>query len=88
MSAENQTPANETTGRNDDMDPRIAALQALLHEQGLPEIRASVAGSHREIAALAAPPQLAAELARLADAIKAIGFLYVALELETAEAGS
>lgn len=88
MSAENQHAATEAAARNPAADPRIAALHALLHEHGLSEVRASVAGSHREIAALSAHPHHAVELALLADAIKDLGFLYVALDLEAAEAGS
>jgi hypothetical protein len=66
-------------------DPRIAALRELLLEHGLADVRIGVAGSRREIAALAAPTNLAGALAELAPAIQALGFNYVALDLAPGE---
>lgn len=66
-------------------DSRLADLRRLLQESGFPEVQASIAGSRQEIAALRSPPERVAELAEIANTIKSIGFLYVALEITPAQ---
>lgn|GEM_PF-2247309 len=73
------SPAAEDSGGD---DPRLAALQDLLQQHGLLEVRAVAVGSRGEIAALTAPLHLADRLAALATAIKRLGFLYVTLDLD------
>src|SRR5690606_17593630 len=57
-------------------DPRVREAERLLAERGVAGARVGVAGHQREIAAIVAPP------VGLAPAIRALGFRYVALELE------
>lgn len=63
-------------------DPRVEAAERLLAEQGLSGARVRVAGHEREVAAVVAPPDTFARLVELAPAIRALGFRYIALELE------
>ena len=63
-------------------DPRVEAAERLLAEQGVSGARVRVAGHEREVAAVVAPPATFARLVELAPAIRALGFRYIALELE------
>ncbi len=63
-------------------DPRVRAAERLLAERGVTGARVSVAGHERDIAAVVAPPETFARLVELAPAIRALGFRYIALELE------
>ena len=67
-------------------DARIAAAERALAEHGLHGTRVEVEGHEREIAALRVPEAAWERLmgpdgVRLADAVKAAGFRYVALDL-------
>ena len=67
-------------------DPRIAAAERALAEHGLCGAEVEVEGHEREIAALRVPEAAWARMmgpdgVRLADAVKAAGFRYVALDL-------
>jgi len=62
-------------------DTRIAAVEAILEREGIAG-HASVAGHVDDVAALAVGPEHLARLAELAPEIKALGFRYVAIELE------
>ena len=67
-------------------DARIAAAKRALAEHGLHGASVEVEGHEREIAALRVPEvawarMLGPEGVRLADAVKAAGFRYVALDL-------
>ena len=67
-------------------DARIAAAERALAEQGLYGAVVEVEGHEREIAALRVPEAAWARMlgpdgVRLADAVKAAGFRYVALDL-------
>ena len=68
-------------------DPRIAHAERALAEQGLHGATVEVEGHEREIAALRVPEAEWARMigpdgVRLADAVKAAGFRYVALDLD------
>lgn len=63
-------------------DPRVREAERLLAERGVAGARVGVAGHQREVAAIVAPPASFALLVELAPAIRALGFRYVALELE------
>ena len=63
-------------------DPRISRAAALLAEHGLAP-RVSVAGQAADILAIDAAFTNLTELRDLAPALKALGFRYVALELNT-----
>jgi PP-loop superfamily ATP-utilizing enzyme len=76
---------DEARGAGEDpaaRDTREVAAERLLAEHGLAGVRVRTAGHEREVAAIAAPPSALARLAELAPAIRALGFRYVALELE------
>ena len=67
-------------------DVRIAAAERALAEHGVFGATVEVEGHEREIAALRVPEaawarMLGPEGVRLADAVKAAGFRYVALDL-------
>ena len=67
-------------------DARIAAAERALAEHGLYGAAVEVEGHEREIAALRVPEaawerMLGPDGVRLADAVKAAGFRYVALDL-------
>ncbi|HEX8392560.1 MAG TPA: hypothetical protein VF665_09420 [Longimicrobium sp.] len=69
-----------------DGDPRVALALAALAEAGVPGARVSVEGHEREMAAVRVPAALwermmGDEGARIAGAVKAAGFRYVALDL-------
>ena len=71
-------------------DDRIAAAERALAEAGFPGAAVDVEGHQREIAAVRVPAAaweraLGADGARAADAVKAAGFRYVALDLAPAE---
>lgn len=83
MSDAFRQPPNIATAGDGADDPRITALHDLLQRHGLPEVRASAVGNRQEIVALSAPLHLADRLAELATVIKALGFLYVTLDLDT-----
>ena len=63
-------------------DPRVREAERLLAERGVTGARVGVAGQEREIAAVMAPPDTFARLVELAPEIRALGFRYIALELE------
>lgn len=63
-------------------DPRVRDAERLLAEHGVTGARVRIAGHEREIAAVAAPPDAFPRLVELAPALRALGFRYVALELE------
>lgn len=65
-------------------DERELRAEALLRANGLDEVRVTAVGQPPEIAAVQAPVALAARLAELAPAVRALGFRYVALDLTTA----
>ena len=70
-------------------DPRLAAAQRVLAEHGVHGARVEVEGHDREIAALHVPEPAWARMmgpdgVRIADAVKAAGFRYVALDLAPA----
>ncbi len=62
-------------------DARLAAVEAILAREGIAG-RASAAGFADDVAALLVAPEALARLAELAPEIKALGFRYVAIELE------
>jgi hypothetical protein len=73
------------------VDPRVAAAERALAEHGVSGAMVEVEGHEREIAALRVPEgewerMMGPDGARLADAVKAAGFRYVALDLLTADA--
>lgn len=76
-------------GAKGEAHPRFEALRLLLSEYGLAEVLPEVAGDRGEIAALTAPAHRIAEvwprIAELTGQIKALGFHYVALDLQGAE---
>jgi hypothetical protein len=72
-------------------DPRIAAAERALVEHGVHGAQVEVEGHEREIAALRVPESEWARMMgpdgiRVADAVKAAGFRYVALDLLAADA--
>lgn len=73
------------TGPGSGADPRVREAERLLESRGLVGVRVEVAGHEREIASVLAPHGLAARIAELAPEIKALGFRYVALDLNTGE---
>ncbi|MFL5383298.1 MAG: hypothetical protein ACJ8GN_12335 [Longimicrobiaceae bacterium] len=71
-------------------DPRIAATQRALAEHDVHGAEVGVEGHEREIAALRVPGAAWARMmgpdgVRIADAVKAVGFRYVALDLADPE---
>jgi PP-loop superfamily ATP-utilizing enzyme len=67
-------------------DPRLAAAERVLADHGVYGARVEVEGHEREIAALHVPEPTWARMmgpdgVRIADAVKAAGFRYVALDL-------
>lgn len=66
-------------------DPRAREAERLLASRGLVSVRVDVAGHEREIASVRASHRLARRIAELAPEIKALGFRYVALDLNTGE---
>lgn len=62
-------------------DGRLARARALLEREGM-TAQVEVAGRQGEIAAVRGDPSLREGLARLAPEIRALGFRYVALELD------
>lgn len=62
-------------------DTRIGAAEAILAREGLPG-KVSVAGHAGDVAAVIVPPEHLARLAELAPELKALGFRYVAIDLE------
>lgn len=62
-------------------DQRAETAERLLRERGIEGARVSSAGNHGEIASVQVSMDYFARLAELAPEIKALGFLYVALEL-------
>ena len=73
-------------------DARIAAAERALAEHGLHGAEVEVEGHQREIAALRVPEaewerMMGPDGLRLADAVKAAGFRYVALDLGEPSAG-
>jgi glutathione synthase/RimK-type ligase-like ATP-grasp enzyme len=68
-------------------DERAARAQALLRRHGLHDAVVSTAGAAAEVAAIQAPPETAATLRRLAPALRALGFRYVALDLSATARG-
>jgi len=72
-------------------DPRIAAAGRALADHGVHGAVVEVEGHEREIAALRVPEaawerMMGPDGVRLADAVKAAGFRYVALDLAPADA--
>lgn len=72
-------------------DPRIAAAERALAEHGVHGAEVDIEGHEREIAALHVPESAWARVmgpdgVRIADAVKAAGFRYVALDLLAADA--
>jgi hypothetical protein len=63
------------------MDERLAPVRLLLERHGL-ATSVSVAGTEGEIVAVGAPPEQRPQLADLAPAIRALGFRYVAIDLD------
>jgi hypothetical protein len=73
-------------------DARTAAAERALAEHGLYGAEVQVEGHEREIAALRVPEAAWARMlgpdgVRLADAVKAAGFRYVALDLAAPDVG-
>lgn len=68
------------------MSAHVAQAQALLRAAGI-DASIAVAGAQGEIAAVRAPADRLADVAAHAAAIRALGFRYVALELEAEPAG-
>jgi PP-loop superfamily ATP-utilizing enzyme len=73
-------------------DPRIHAAARALAEHGVRDAAVEVEGHEREIAALRVPAAdwerlLGSEGVALADAVKAAGFRYVALDLAAPDDG-
>jgi hypothetical protein len=73
------------------VDPRVAAAERALAEHGVSGAMVEVEGHEREIAALRVPEgewerMMGPDGVLLADAVKAAGFRYVALDLLTADA--
>jgi PP-loop superfamily ATP-utilizing enzyme len=71
-------------------DARVPQALAALEEAGVPGASVEVEGHEREIAAVRVPADAWARLlgeegARLAAAVKAAGFRYVALDLRAAD---
>ena len=71
-------------------DERVARAERALAEHGLYGATVEVEGHEREIAALRVPEaewerMMGPDGARLADAVKAAGFRYVALDLAPAD---
>ena len=71
-------------------DPRLAEAGALLAERGLAGAELRVEGHQAEVAALRVPAAaweevLGPEGARLTEALRGLGFRYVALDLEPLE---
>ena len=85
MTAEHHSSSIGPGGRAGQPDSRLAALEALLHGCGLDDVLPSTAGDRQEIAVLTADPRLAHRLADLAHEIRALGFDYVTLDLDTIE---
>lgn len=76
------------TGESSDPRARAAAAERLLAEAGIGGTRVRAAGRVGEIAAVEAPPGCVARVRELAPRIRALGFRYVALDLEAcAESG-
>ena len=72
-------------------DPRIAAAERTLEEHGVHGASVEVGGHEREIAALRVPEaawerMMGPDGARIAGAVKAAGFRYVALDLLAGDA--
>ena len=65
-------------------DLRMVRAERLLAHKGLSS-RVSVAGQHEDVLAVHAPFADLAQLRELAPELKALGFRYVALELNTEE---
>jgi hypothetical protein len=68
-------------------DARVAAAERALEDEGVYGASVEVEGHEREIAALRVPGAAWARMlgpdgVRLADAVKAAGFRYVALDLD------
>lgn len=70
------------------VDERALEAERRLARSGIDGARVEVAGHEREIATVHAPHRYAARLAELAPEIKALGFRYVALDLNTDEAAT
>ncbi len=62
-------------------DARLTAVEAILAREGIAG-RAAAAGFAGDVAALLVAPEALDRLAELAPEIKALGFRYVAIELE------
>jgi hypothetical protein len=63
---------------------RLDAAQAILAREGIPAL-VTIAGHARDVAAVSAAPEHLARLAELAPEVKALGFRYLALELQAGE---
>lgn len=63
-------------------DDRLDDARRVLDEAGI-DAAVRAAGVDGEIAAVTGPPELREPLARIARELQALGFRYVALELET-----
>ncbi|HYH78889.1 MAG TPA: hypothetical protein VEX86_03810 [Longimicrobium sp.] len=71
-------------------DPRVSAAEQALARQGVPGASVEVEGHEREIAAVRVPESAWARMmgdegAAIAQAVKAAGFRYVALDLAPAD---
>lgn len=64
-----------------DRDARVLAAEAILAREGLPA-RVSATGHAGDVAAVTVPAAHLARLAELAPELKALGFRYVAIDLE------
>lgn len=75
------TSASESTPQSNSASGSLAALDALLADNGMTHARARATGPDAEIAVIEAPLSDASRLAALADRIRGLGFRYVALDL-------
>lgn len=71
-------------------DPRVAGAERVLADAGFPDAGVTVTGHQREIAAVrvpgkALPRMLGDEGTRIAAEVRALGFRYVALDLDPAD---
>ena len=64
-------------------DDRAVRAELLLREHGIPGSRVTATGAVGEIAAIRAPAADPVDLARLAPAIRALGFRFIALDPPT-----